>query len=170
MSDGDKIALEIVDVVSRYCESQMINPTDVHIQLAADKEGKLHIVCFEASISVASSEDARSANSGYGGRVGLGPRPDKRVIMNTCESCKFWNRDASSDYRVAIEINDDNTRGLCMLHSCTEEKTLKELGYDPEYIHSRGLAEACSISESIGADFFTEPNFGCVQHAVKEGQ
>jgi septum formation topological specificity factor MinE len=51
MSDGDKIAREIVDVVSRYCESQMINPTDVHIQLAADKEGKLHIVTFNVSIS-----------------------------------------------------------------------------------------------------------------------
>lgn len=88
--------------------------------------------------------------------------------MNTCESCKFWNRDHRSDVRLRIGIEEDDTHGLCMLHSSTEAESLKNMGYDAEYIHSSNLAFTCSVSESVGAEFFTEPNFGCVQHELKD--
>lgn len=53
---------EIAEIVSRYCELQMIKPDDVYIELHSDKEGRLHVVSFDVTVSVDLDRDAKIVN------------------------------------------------------------------------------------------------------------
>lgn len=62
MSSENKGIYEIAEIVSRYCELQMVKPDNVYIQLASDKEGKLHVVSFDVTVSVDLDRDAKIVN------------------------------------------------------------------------------------------------------------
>lgn len=71
MSMENKIMFEITELVSKYCELQMIKPDNVYIQLVADKEGKLHIVSFDVGVSVDLVRDGKIVNKKlFGGNDG----------------------------------------------------------------------------------------------------
>lgn len=86
---------------------------------------------------------------------------------NTCSTCKYWNRDDSTDHRVPSP-SEVHGPGLCMLHSSTDEKSLKEQGYDVDQMREYKSKASFNLSGAICNELYTYPNFGCVGHSLEE--
>lgn len=70
--------------------------------------------------------------------------------MERCKTCPHWD---VHDYRV-YQDNNGALFGLCA----------RLTSYDDVSDVTDRPAEACSYSESIGAEFMTQESFGCTEH------